>query len=285
MIYVSNLCVKTKTIKEAVSLLCQNGFSNIELSNTSGYKDASSLLDIISQIKEKYKINLLFHGYFLPPEKDFVLNLASLDNEIYQKTLEHLKKSIDISKRFGAKKFGFHAGFLIDIPVSQIGRPIKVTKIFDEAGSIKRFCEGHRSLKTYSDGLELYIENNVFSRANARSFKKNNVFLLTHYGQYKKLKEMTDFKLLLDIGHLKVSCRTLNLDFYAELDKMLDVSDYVHLSENNGYGDQNRLIAKEGCLLKALKQHNLKNKIITLEIRGGIKGIKESARLIGAILR
>ena len=44
--------------------------------------------------------------------------------------------------------------------------------------------------------------------------------------------------ILTDIGHLKVSSKTLNFKFLDELDKFLTYSDYLHISDNDSFSDQ-----------------------------------------------
>lgn len=262
MIFVSSSCVKHKKIKDAILELIKHGFCNIELSGGTEYYDG--LADDLIELKEKYNLNYICHNYFPPPKEHFVLNLASLNNEIYEKTLKHLKNSIDLSKMIGAKKFGFHAGFFIDIKVSEIGKKISKNKPFDKEKAIERFCQGFNDLKFYTNKIELYIENNVFSSINAKTYNNENFFMLTSYKEYKELKEKIDFNILLDIAHLKVSCKTLGLEFKQEFDAFSKVSDYWHISDNDSLSDQNRSLLKETVNL--ILKSDYKPNIATLEI-------------------
>ena len=84
MIYVSSACVRSKIIKNSVEILALNGVNNIELTGGTKFYDNIEL-DIL-ELKEKYNLNLLLHNYFPPPNTPFMLNLASLDNDIYKKS-------------------------------------------------------------------------------------------------------------------------------------------------------------------------------------------------------
>lgn len=285
MIYISNCCLRGKTLRGVISQLYENGFSNIEISNCSQYQDSTHAEEIISELKEKYNLNLLLHNYSIIADKHFVLNLASLNNEVYKKTLQYLEKSIKASKQLGVNKFSFHAGFLIDIAAGELGKRLRAKKLFNKNDSLKRFYEGFKILESEADGIALYIENNVLSFLNSKVYKNKNVCLLTHHNEYLELKRNINFRLLLDVGHLKISSHSCNLDYHKELDKMIEISDYIHLSDNDGLYDQNRCFSPRSQLLKLLKEYNLKDRIITLETRGNIKEIKQSYSLVSNIIQ
>ncbi|KKK58959.1 hypothetical protein LCGC14_3039190, partial [marine sediment metagenome] len=87
MIYISSACVQHEKIKDSVEKLAQNGFEHIELSGGTKYYEGYEQ-DLV-ELKNKYDLKYLLHSYFPPPKEDFILNLASLDDEIYQKSLKH----------------------------------------------------------------------------------------------------------------------------------------------------------------------------------------------------
>ena len=134
------------------------------------------------------------------------------------------------------------------------------------------------------DEVKLYIENNVYSNSNFSTFSKNCPLLLVDSNGYMELKEKIDLKLLLDVAHLKVSVNTLNLDLFQELTTLLPISDYIHLSDNDGLHDQNKSIAKNSSLLSTINKFSLKNKCITLEIYENIDEILKTHETINNIL-
>ncbi len=278
MIYISSSCVKHKKIKDSVQELVDNGFKNIELSGGTEYYDGFD--EDLLELKNKYDLNYLCHNYFPPPKEPFVINLASLNDEIFNKSLEHLINSLTLSNKLSSSKFGFHAGFFIDIKINQIGKKLSKEDIFDKKKSIKRFCEGFNILKKEFIQIEVYLENNVFSSLNSKTYEKVNPFMLTNYKEFEELKEFINFKLLLDIAHLKVSCKTLGLVFESELLNMIKQTDYLHLSDNDGLQDLNLSIKKESELINILKKNDLKNRDITLEIYSGLNDIKNSIEVL-----
>jgi len=283
MIYVSSSCVKHKKIKDSIQELVDNGYSNIELSGGTEYYNGFE--DDLLELKEKYNLNHVCHNYFPPPKEHFVLNLASLDDEVYNKTFEHLKSAINLSKQLGATRFGFHAGFFIDIKVTEIGKKISKVNLFDKEKSIGRFCKGFQELQRIADGLELYVENNVFSSTNAKTYENENLFMLTCSNEYQQLKSLVDFNLLLDVAHLKVSSNTLKLNFEDELNYMIDQSDYIHISDNDSLHDLNHKLQQNSSLFNMLKRQDLTDKNFTLEIYDSLDSIKETYNLLQEVIK
>ena len=282
MIYISTSCIKNTKIKDSVEELATNGFKNIELSGGTEYYDnfENDLLDL----KDKYNLNYRCHNYFPPPKKHFVLNLASLNDETFQISFKHLQRVIALSNRLGADKFAFHAGFFIDIKLHEIGKKLSKDNLFNEDESISRFCDAFQDLQKQACGVSLFIENNVFSSSNADTYDGENPFMMTNFNEYVSLKEKIDFNLLLDVAHLKVSARTLKLNWEEEFEKMMDASSYVHVSNNDGFHDLNNQLTKTSVLTSMLRQSDTRNKDFTLEIYDGMDAIKRSHETLAEVV-
>ncbi|UTW67319.1 sugar phosphate isomerase/epimerase [bacterium SCSIO 12643] len=277
MIYVSSSCVKARKIKDAVETIAKFGFKRIELSGGTDYYEG--YLDDLVELKNKYGLEYLLHNYYPAPKEHFVCNLASLNEDVYQATLNHYKNSIEVSEKLGAKQFGLHAGFLIDPKVTELGKPITKQNAFNKSEAIDRFCEGLSIVQNYSPNVEVFVENNVFSAKNMENFKFNP-FLFTSYEGLLELTQHLDFSVLLDIAHLKVSCNTLNIDFDTQLEKVFAIANYIHISDNDGKSDSNQMVQKKSDLFKKLKHFDLTNKPITLEIYETLENIQNSYQLI-----
>jgi sugar phosphate isomerase/epimerase len=140
---------------------------------------------------------------------------------------------------------------------------------------MEKFIEGYKKLESISGDLELYLENNVLSTDNLKNFRTNPFFLTTSE-EFKAMKKRINFKLLLDTGHLKVSCKALNLSFRDELERLLQETDYIHISDNDGLADQNGPLVKNSELFQFLKRTGIKGKTVTLEVYGGEAALKTS---------
>ena len=213
-----------------------------------------------------------------------MLNLASLNDETFQTSFDHLQKVVSLSNRLGADKFAFHAGFFIDIKLNEIGKKLSRDNLFDKKKAIERFCAAYIDIKKQSKNVSLFIENNVFSRTNADTYDGENPFMMTNFNEYKSLKEKIDFNLLLDVAHLKVSARTLKLDWEEEFEKMMSVSSYIHVSDNDGFHDLNNQLTKSSILTSMLKQSDTQNKDFTLEIYDGMDAIKRSHEALSEVV-
>lgn len=283
MIYISSSAVKCDKINDAVKNLADAGFKNIELSGgTEFYKGYS---DDLMNLKNEYDLNYLLHNYFPPPRNHFVLNIASLNDAVYYKSMDHIKKAIDLSVYFEADKYAFHSGFLLDISLNEIGKIITENIFFDYKKSLDRFISSVNELIAYANNeVQLYIENNVISGANFESFNKINPFFFTNADDYFEISKNSDVKPLIDLAHLYVSCNTLGKSFESEFDKLFSETDYLHISSNNGKADTNEYLSENHKITETLKQYNLKDKTITLEIYDEIHNIKKSFKLIEDII-
>ncbi len=282
MIYISTSCVKHNKIKDSVEELASNGFKNIELSGgTEYYENFES--DLI-ELKSKYNLNYRCHNYFPPPKKHFVLNLASLNDETFRMSLEHLERVVALSNRLGADKFAFHAGFFINIKLSEIGKKLSRDNLFNEKRAIKRFCSAYEIVKKQAKNVSLFIENNVFSKTNAETYDGENPFMMTNFSEYKSLKEKIDFNLLLDVAHLKVSAKTLGLDWESEFENMMEVSSYIHISDNDSFHDLNNQLTRDSSLISMLSQVSTSNKDFTLEIYDDMNTIKKSHEILSGVV-
>lgn len=264
MIYVSSSSVKTQKISEAIEVLAKSGFRNIELSGgTDYYEDFEK--DIF-ELKQKYSLNYILHNYFPPPKEHFVLNISSLNDELYKRSMDNLIEAILLSKKLEAPCFGFHAGFLLELEVSDLGDPFFGDRLFDREKGIKRFCAGVRKLQEIANGeIDLYIENNIL--ADSKNAHKKPFMLIT-FEDYIELKKEIEFNLLFDIGHLKISSQTLSLDFSSQAKNMANNAKYFHLSENNGLVDEHVEIGEQSNVWGLIKPFIKNDSIITLEIKG-----------------
>ena len=137
MIYISSACLKANHIKESVLKLNSYGIDHIELSGgTKYYKNLES--DLI-ELKEKFSLKFLCHNYFPPPPDPFVINLASSDVNVYNKSLANIKKALDLSNKLGSAKFAFHAGFYFNPDLSQLGKGILKNKLQNKKQSFTQF--------------------------------------------------------------------------------------------------------------------------------------------------
>lgn len=279
MIYVSSSCIQEKSIEHSIRALVDEGYQNIELSGGTDYQEDA--LEVLLKLKEELNVNYLLHNYFPTPVSPFVLNLASLDENTSRLSIENIKKSIDWSVKLGAEVFAFHAGFLLNIPLIQIGKKIGKTDLFDEVLAYEKFSKNLYLVQEYNNNrVNLYVENNVLSLPNYESFCSKDPFFFTSSNNLIDMKLPKNFGLLLDVAHLKVSCQTLGLNFNLELNKLYDKTSYIHISDNCGSVDSNDQLEEGSLLYESLSEMWVAGKTITIEVYSGLKNLKKTHETI-----
>jgi len=277
MIYISsgNLKIKKNNTSEIIKILNDNKIYNIELS--SGKYDGL----IEKKILKNNKSNFLIHNYFPVPKIGFVFNLSSKNPIIQKKSLNLAKKAIRLSKKLGSKFFSFHGGFLVDPMINRLGREFNFTKIYSRKESIKLFIKNVRILYQYAKkfDVKLLIENNVLTEKNLNIFKCNPFLFIESKEIIAILQKFnSDVKLLVDLGHLKVSSKTLKFDKKKFLKKCNRYIEAYHISDNNSLEDQNDLITSKSWFWKSIKKNA---KFYSLEIKTkSLKDIKNQCKII-----
>lgn len=242
---------RNKTAYETACCFIESGIYNIELSG--GLYDRDQLKKLI---KLKNYAQFYVHNYFPPAPKPFVMNLASSDKNIAKLTIEHIKTSINWVSEFETNIYSFHAGFLIDLKSSELGKKVIYRSINNRNEATLRFIERVNVIDDYakSRGIKLLIENNVLSKNNFHEFGCDP-FLMANSSDYKNIMVNTsdNVGLLLDVAHLKVSANSLGYDpveFIQSSNKWIEA---YHLSDNDGSRDSNQSISKNSWFWPHLK--------------------------------
>jgi sugar phosphate isomerase/epimerase len=231
-IYCSTGGFEDKPFYEVANSFLKLGIKQVELS--SGSLVAGVPEKLISLSRE---IDLMLHNYFPPPENPFVLNLASKDIQISERTMEFFQYAIQLSASIGAKYYGVHAGFLTDISVSEIGKTINAKSILGRDEGMEIFISNITILDKFAANHDvvLLVENNVLSKKNFIN-NTTNPLLLTSPEEINLFFQSVGkgVRLLLDFGHLKVSAKTLGFDLISAVSDMQKWVGGYHMSENHG---------------------------------------------------
>lgn len=222
-----------------------------------------------------------FPGYKTSP---FVLNLSSLDNEIKKRSLEHCFRNIDKTSRFSSDKFfAVHAGFILDLKVSDLGKPVR-DLVIDNVNDYKEsFYDSLDQLISYGKkkNVTILIENNVLIKENYDGI--NLPFFAIESENISSILEdfsaCQNFGLLLDTAHLKVSCTTLGLNLIEEYNKIKKYIKAIHHSDNDGNYDTNSKLDKNYWFLDSLPE--FKNIPNVLEVKNlSIKELHSQLKIL-----
>jgi len=240
MIFVSTGGFNLSGINASRCLL-SNDINHIELSG--GMIDENQTKELI---EISSKCNFQVHNYFPPPNNPFVLNLASSNNETYDATYNHIFSSIDLAKKLGSNFYSFHAGFLLDPGVNELGKRFNKQNLQNRDKGKDLFVKRVNEVSQYANqkGIKILLENNVISSSNYDSLGENP-FLMTHHHEIIEIMESTDENvgLLVDLAHLKVSANTEKFCKFEFLEATTEYTDAYHLSDNNGLADTNSPIS------------------------------------------
>jgi len=238
-LYYSTSCLSRYKLSQILDIYSESGIKNIELG-------VCKEPDIDLNILKKHNFNYIVHHYFPPPEKPFIINLASQDKRIREKSIVQIKSSIDFCAALNINLFSFHAGFRVDPDMNFKFAPDNIP---DYETSFNTFKESVLEIVDHAErsGVKVAIENNSLSEYNLIN-GQNKLLLMCELWEFERLFseiKSTSLGILLDVGHLKLTSNLLKYDTDKFVSRLKDKIFAVHIHENNGRVDEHRCI-KEG---------------------------------------
>lgn len=253
-IFVSTNNFKTRNLVQILNFCQRYKLYNIELGPSLEYNE--NIVDIVFKCASE-QFNFILHHYFPKIKNDFVLNLASANEIILNDSINFCKTAIDISSKINAPFYSFHAGFAFDPKLEELGKKLKTHNLIPKEQAYEIFLNSVKILSEYAKNknVSLLIENNVIAPFNLAN-GKNETLLLSDTDEINKFfKEVgTNIGLILDFGHMKVSCKTLGIN---EDEFFLKINSYIrafHLSDNDGYEDLHLSFDENVWFAKYLKK-------------------------------
>jgi len=241
-IYVSTLAFRGDSLETIIQKAKENGIS---LEFSSGVPYRPDLIDLFLDAP----VSKIAHNYFPPPKEPYVLNLASANEKIRRKSVNHCLRNLELTKKTNGPFFAAHAGFCVDPDPKELGEKIVIKDSFDRSVNMNYFYDSLREITDYAQeiGVPFYIENNVLARFNLH--QGENPLLCADSAEIIEVIESINcpdhFGLLLDTGHLKVSAETLNLSLEDETFNLMPYIRAVHHNDNNGKRDTNDKLSKD----------------------------------------
>jgi|TARA_B100001964_G_scaffold206354_1_gene237366 sugar phosphate isomerase/epimerase len=279
--FVSTGGFKNINAVQMIKKFSENGILKLELS---GGKFSTNIKENLIKLSRKYDLRI--HNYFPPYKKEFIINLASSNKNILNKSIKHVIRAINLAAKMKCKFYSFHAGFRIDPSPKYLGKEFLKTKITKRSTALKIFKNSIFLLENVAKkkGIKLFVENNVITRKNLETFNTNPVLLTNPIeiaNFFNKIPKSVG--LLLDVGHLKVSSKTEDFSLSNSMKKLNKYIKGYHLSDNNGLIDSNDSFSCSSWFFKHLKK-NLD--CYTIEVyHKSFKELKKQKKIVETYLR
>ncbi len=265
-IFVSTTFVKDGTPISEVLEICEKAkINNLELGSNHCWQ--------INQRKTVCNFksnNYLVHNYFPVPKNNFVVNIASNNNNIRKRSILHAKNCINFAKTINAKLYTLHFGFLADPVTSNISNK-NYDFVFNEEDKNNVYYD-----KTFNNMINSLIEIIKYAklkRVNIAletegSAKKDYCFMSRAW-EYEKLFKIfskNELKLNLNLGHL-----FLEYSNKKDINKFLNIVKKrvvaLEISHNDGKLDQHLPILNKAWYWNIINDKYFANCFKILEFR------------------
>jgi len=240
-VFVSTTFVADDTpIGDALVLLAEHGIHTVELGSNHAFEP-----DPLGVVARSAPRQHLVHNYFPAPADPFVVNLASLNDEIRERSLAHVERSLEFCRQSGALLYTVHPGFLSDPRGASRG-----TGNYDFL-----FREGRVDPELYERAFERMVS--ALARATDRaaacgvrlaietegSVSKRDHLLLQRPEEYERLMRHFSPQAIgvsLNIGHMRLASAAFGFETGAFVDLVADYIVAMELSHNDGVADDHR---------------------------------------------
>ena len=273
MIYASTNCLKNpRDVIRVLKEYEKAGIQNVELGSVHKPFNTNEL--------KQFDFNFIIHGYFPPPKKSLIFNLASQNKIIRKSSIKLAKNAISLCCDIESPLYTFHAGFTVD--PKKLGSRFLRQNIVNKEKSIETFVESVNDVIDYARkyGIKIAMEPNCVEEFNLTE-NENKLLLFADYDdmkQFSKIFKKKDVGILLDLGHTAVTSHWLNFDKNKFVDLCAKRAIAVHASNNNGKNDQHRSLTKKCWQASKLKL--FKNIPLTLETMNlDVQKIKSNIRI------
>ncbi len=249
--YISTMAFRGKPIEEAINI-CESEDWALEFSSGLAYR-----ADMV-EVYEGCALKRMPHNYFPAPAVPFVLNLASKNEDIRKRSIEHCRLGLRLSAQANAPFYAAHAGFCIDPNPDELGKQLRVNVPYEREIHWQLFLQSVQEILKTADELatDFLIENNVVAAMNVYE-NKNPLFCGDAPEMARLMSDISDPRLgiLLDTAHLKVSSNTLNFNLNEAMTILQPHIKGIHHSDNDGLLDSNEKITPEYWFFDYLKNY------------------------------
>ncbi len=236
----------------------------------------------------RFSGNFLVHNYFPIPQEQFVLNLASLNERIRQKSVSHVFKAINFCNKTGAKLYTFHPGFLVDPQKSAPGTTnydfdfrAKPVALYEQAFqkmllSLKEIVAHARKKK-----VKIALETEG-------SLSQKDYLLMQRpeeFNRFFSIFSPQDLGISLNLGHLNLASQAFDFDREQFVGLISEYVVALEMSHNEGINDDHLLLKNGAWYWEIIFNPKFFSVYKILETRNtDINQIKDNLDLIRSLL-
>ena len=266
------------TLRQALDF-CENSMiTSIEIGSNHSYESDYSYV-------KNYSFEYLVHNYFPVPKESFVVNIASLDDNIHQRSIKHIKSSIDFCYKINSKLYTFHPGFLTDPKGSNKSYQnydFRWNNDYLKKANYQMAWE--RMVVAFQEIIPYAREKQVsIAFETEGSVHKKDHLMLQYpkeYEQFFKLFTSDEIGINLNIGHLILAANAFDFSYHTFVDLIAEYVVAMELSHNDGVEDQHLPLQPDGWYWPLILDKRFENIYKILEFRNtSILTIKETLLL------
>lgn len=270
--YASTTCLDVDGLEATLAAYAEAGVDAVEL----GYC-GDPAVDVGGLVNE-YPFDYLAHNYFLPREDEFILNLASADEAIRERSVRYVRDAVEFCDAHGIETYTFHGGFRVD-PTLSLEFPTDDVPAYEAAWD--RFVDSLRRVVASAEDPDvgLAVENNVLFEDHVVDGEP--LLLFCDPGEFTRLFDAVpadEVGVLLDVGHLNVSAHTRGYDRWSVVEEVAPHVEGLHLHWNDGVEDSHGPIGGSSFVSGVLERFG--DVPCTLEGRyGGVAELRRELRV------
>lgn len=250
--FVSTVCLPwEESVESRVFLYSNNGITKIEFGAN---VTVNSGLEFLSN----YDAQFLIHNYFPPPQDSFVLNLASKNENIRNRSIDFVLNALDLSEKISAPFYSVHSGFITD-PTSfgktsfNFPSPDSQTAVF-ESWNYFYSALGLVLEHARKKDINILVENNVCT---VDLIGKLILVKQEEFQELFKIMSHPNLGILLDTGHLNVSACTMGFNKIEFVERIAPYVQAIHIHDNMGIDDTHEPVVEGSWILDVLAHPNL----------------------------
>lgn len=269
---------------DVIELMVARGITRIEIGSIHAYEPD------VAQKLAGVPAEFLVHNYFPPPPESFVVNLASLDDRIRDRSLRHALDGLAFCAAIGALIYTVHPGFRSD----PAGPSASLSRNFDfrfqaapasdghAKEAFRRFLEAVQALGARAGelGVKLAVETQG-------SMSNPHQLLLQTPGEFEEfLAETADLPvgLNLNLAHLSLASGALGFDLGPVLTRLAPRTIAIEVSHHDGTVDEHRPLVDGAWYWSVLEDPVWLQVPVILECRDTpIEAIEQGVRKLEAV--